>query len=67
MVKTNKVVYNGTTLVDLTADTVVESKVASGVVFHKADGTTAEGTAQLTYNSTTEELTMPDWSVVING
>lgn len=40
----NKVVYNGNTLVDLTADTASEDKVASGVKFHDASGTVRTGT-----------------------
>ena len=41
----NKIVYNGTTLIDLTGDDVIESDVAQGKIFHKADGTQAIGTA----------------------
>lgn len=40
----SKVAYNGRTLIDLTQDTAVESDVASGKTFHKADGTAAVGT-----------------------
>lgn len=41
----SKVAYNGRTLIDLTQDTAVESDVASGKYFHKADGTRVQGTA----------------------
>lgn len=41
----SKVAYGGHTLIDLTQDTAVESDVASGKTFHKADGTQAVGTA----------------------
>lgn len=41
----NKVVFGNETLIDLTGDTAVESDVAVGKLFHKADGTQATGTA----------------------
>ena len=41
----SKVAYDGHTLIDLTQDTAVESDVASGKYFHKADGTRVQGTA----------------------
>ncbi len=41
----SKVAYDGHTLIDLTQDTAVESDVASGKTFHKADGSIAVGTA----------------------
>lgn len=41
----SKVAYDGHTLIDLTGDTAVESDVASGKKFHKADGSIAIGTA----------------------
>lgn len=41
----NKVVYNNQVLIDLTGDNVIESDVAQGKIFHKADGTQAIGTA----------------------
>lgn len=41
----SKVAYDGHTLIDLTQDTAVESDVASGKTFHKADGTIGVGTA----------------------
>ena len=40
----NKIVYNGNTLIDLTSDTAVESDVALGKTFHKANGMLATGT-----------------------
>lgn len=39
----NKVVYNGTTLIDLTADTAVASDVAQGKYFHLASGERVQG------------------------
>lgn len=40
-----KVAYDGHTLIDLTQDTAVESDVASGKWFHKANGDRVQGTA----------------------
>ena len=40
----NKVVYDGNTLIDLTADTATEPVVVEGETFHRADGTPATGT-----------------------
>ena len=41
----NKVLLNDTTLLDLTGDTAVETDVAQGKTFHKANGEQATGTA----------------------
>ena len=46
----SKVTYDGQTLIDLTSDTAVESDVASGKYFHKADGTRVQGTASHSVN-----------------
>ena len=51
----SKIVINGETYIDLTADTVVEADVASGKTFHKADGTVGTGTN--TYDSDTSDDT----------
>lgn len=40
----NKVIYDGSTLIDITDTTATESDVAQGVVFYKADGTRSVGT-----------------------
>lgn len=40
----NKVVYGGTTLIDLTSDTVTEETLLVGQTAHKADGTQITGT-----------------------
>ena len=39
----NKVVYDGTTLIDLTADTVTASKLLDGYTAHDASGATITG------------------------
>jgi len=41
----NKVVYGGTTLIDLTGDDVTAADVASGVTFHLPNGMQSTGTA----------------------
>lgn len=41
----NKVVYNGKTLIDLTADTITPGDVTSGYTFHACDGNQYTGTA----------------------
>lgn len=43
---TNKVVYNGKTLIDLTGDTVTASGMASGVKAHNKSGTAITGTLE---------------------
>lgn len=40
----SKVSFGDNVLIDLTSDTVVESDVSSGKIFHKADGSIATGT-----------------------
>ena len=51
----SKIVINGETYIDLTADTAVEADVASGKTFHKADGTIGTGTN--TFDSDTSDDT----------
>lgn len=56
----NKVVYDGTTLIDLTQDDVVRSNVLNGKYFHLPDGTRTTGTATTataTVSGTTLTLT----------
>ena len=42
----NKVIYGGTTVIDISPTTAVESDVAQGKIFFKASGEQATGTAQ---------------------
>ena len=51
----NKIVYFGETLIDLSSDTVDESKVLAPATFHKSDGTTATGTCS--YDANTKDAT----------
>lgn len=51
----NKVVYGGTTLIDLTADTITAADLASGVTAHDKSGATITGTN--TYDSDTSDDT----------
>lgn len=53
--KYNKVTYDGETLIDLTADTVDESSLISGVTAHNAAGEIITGTAVIP--SKTSDLT----------
>lgn len=60
----SKAVYNGKTLIDLTQDTVTETKLLSGYTAHKADGTIINGgitTKQAaTYTPTTTDQTFAE-------
>ncbi len=49
----NKVIYGNTVLIDLTADDVLASDVASGKKFHLKDGT--QGTGTCTYDADTSD------------
>lgn len=51
----NKVIYDGTTLIDLTADTVDQSAVLSGYTFHDRAGTILTGACN--YDSDTTDAT----------
>lgn len=51
----NKVIYGGTTLIDLTGDDVTASDVLSGKKFHLPSG--AQGTGACTYNADTSDAT----------
>lgn len=47
----NKVIYGGTTLIDLTADTATADKVLKTYTFHEADGSTKTGTCEYDVDS----------------
>lgn len=51
----NKVIYGGTTLIDLTGDTVSAADLASGVTAHDRSGTVITGTS--TYDADTSDAT----------
>lgn len=51
----NKVIYNGTTLIDLTTDTALASDVLSTKYFHLATGERVQGTCN--YNANTTDAT----------
>ena len=51
----NKVIFGGTTLIDLTADTITAADLASGVTAHDKSGEPITGTS--TYDSDTSEDT----------
>ena len=48
----NQVVYDGTTLIDLTSDTAVATDVLSGKYFHLASGQRVQGTCDYDSNTT---------------
>ena len=47
----NKVIYGGSTLIDLTSDTVTAADVQSGVTFHLPSGATGTGTCEYDVDS----------------
>ena len=51
----NKIIYDGKTLIDLTADTVSADKLLSGIKAHDKSGTIITGTC--TYDATTSDAT----------
>lgn len=52
----NKVIYGGTTLIDLTADTVTADKILSGFTAHDKSGEEINGSC--TYDSNTQDATV---------
>lgn len=48
----NKVIYGGTTLIDLTSDTVTEDKMLSGYTAHDKSGAQITGTCTYDVDST---------------
>lgn len=59
----NKVVYNGSTLIDLTTDTAVAADVAQGKYFHLATGERVAGTASGGGDVSLRELICPQQTV----
>ena len=51
----NKAIINGTTYIDLSADTVVQNKVLDGYTFHDKNGAILEGTC--TFDADTSDAT----------
>ena len=51
----SKVIYDGNTLIDLTADTIKADKLLSGITAHGADGEVITGTC--TYDANTQDAT----------
>lgn len=49
----NKVVYGGRTLIDLTSDTVIASKLATGYVAHDKAGNVITGSMEQTITNVT--------------
>ena len=47
----NKVIYGGTTLIDLTGDTATADKVLKAYTFHEADGSIKTGTCEFDVDS----------------
>lgn len=62
MAKISKVVYGGKTLIDLTADTVVEDKLLAGYTAHGADGEVIEGAC--TFDADTTDATAADSEIL---
>lgn len=60
----NKVVYGGQTLIDLTGDTVIQSGVAQGLIFHDKSGATLTGTS--TYDADTADATATAAEILLN-
>lgn len=58
----SKVVYGGNTLIDLTADTIVASKLLSGYTAHGADGEPING--ECDYDSNTQDATASDAEIL---
>ena len=60
----SKVIYGGTTLIDLTADTNTPEKTLKGYTFHGPDGELKTGTC--TFDANTQDATAAD-SEIISG
>ena len=59
----NKVVYSGSTVMDITDTTATESTVVKGKTFYKANGVRATGTADYQQKITTQTVSLSSsWS-----
>lgn len=58
----SKVIYGGTTLIDLTADTVVKEKLLKGYTAHGADGELVEGTCD--FDTNTQDATASESEIL---
>ena len=59
----NKVVYSGSTVMDITDTTATESTVVKGKTFYKANGARATGTADYQPKITTQTVSLSsNWS-----
>lgn len=58
----SKVVYGGSTLIDLTADTITADKLLSGYTAHGADGEVIEGACN--YDANTQDATAADSEIL---
>lgn len=59
----NKVVYSGSTVMDITDTTATESSVVKGKTFYKANGARATGTADYQPKITTQTVSLSgSWS-----
>lgn len=66
----NKVVYDGTTLIDLTGDTVTAADLRYGKTAHDASGAPITGTAAVVATQLASggyDLSFPDWMVSLNA
>ena len=63
----NKVIYNGTTLIDLTGDTVTASTLAQGKTAHDKSGNRIVGTMSASQGGGTTDNYITEVGVMIDG
>ena len=67
MPKPSKIEYpDGTTILDLTSDTVIASKMYKGITAHGADGEVVTGTAEVTDDGE-GNVTLPEGFLTLIG